>query len=222
MRACLAKLMSPSVLASLPTVVQEIASSVRTDLSIPQLLELAGSLKLASGHGLDVGTVPGEYEYIGGICYLLPNIQKLRTTVANTLGIQMSKDLSESFERAARDYEDSLPPPSSRTPAPREDAEDYAPRSRKTAPAVQEAAQPKTEPASPEPRPSEEKTSEDPSSGEKTRSQQDAEPAPQPREPQEKEDAGKPATEAAEPPIPRKDSETAPPKAEEHAVQPAI
>lgn len=112
MRACMERLLSPSVLVNLPTVVQEIASSVRTDLSIPQLLELAGSLKQASEYGLKVDTVPGEYEYIDGICYLLPDIQKMRTTVANTLGIQMNKDLSDSFEGATRDYEEVQEPES--------------------------------------------------------------------------------------------------------------
>ena len=122
MRACMERLLSPSVLVNLPIVVQEIASSVRTDLSIPQLLELAGSLKQASEYGLKVDTVPGEYEYIDGICYLLPDIQKMRTTVANTLGIQMNKDLSDSFEGATRDYEEVQEPESQLRELPKENS----------------------------------------------------------------------------------------------------
>ena len=155
MKACMERLVSPTVLASLPTVVQEISSSVRTDLSLTQLLALAGSLKKASEYGLKVDTVPGEYEYLGGICYLLPNVQKMRKTVASTLGIQVTDTMLESFERTAQDYEESLPPPSDRTPVAREYVEDeYVPANRRST-AVEEEA-----PAAQEKRSSDDKAKE--------------------------------------------------------------
>ncbi len=159
MKACMERLVSPAVLASLPTIVQEISSSVRTDLSLTQLLALAGSLKKASEYGLNVDTVPGEYEYLGGICYLLPNVQKMRKTVANTLGIQVTDTMLENFERTAQDYEESLPPPSDRTPVAREYVEDeYVPANRRSA-AVEEET-PAVRPTAQEKRSSDDKAAE--------------------------------------------------------------
>ena len=115
MKACMEQLTSPSILTKLPTVIQEVMDSVKTNLSMRQLLEFAGTLKSAQKYGLRTEMVPGRPLYIEGISYWIPDITKMRSTVAVTLGINVS-DLRSRFERTAREYEDSIPATATEVP----------------------------------------------------------------------------------------------------------
>ncbi|MBQ7477867.1 MAG: LCP family protein [Selenomonadaceae bacterium] len=116
MKACMEQLTSPSILTKLPTVIQEVMDSVKTNLSMRQLLEFAGTLKSAQKYGLRTEMVPGRPLYIEGISYWIPDITKMRSTVAETLGINVSSDLRSRFERTAREYEDSIPATATEVP----------------------------------------------------------------------------------------------------------
>ena len=117
MKACMDKVTSPAIIPKLPTVIREVLGSVKTDLSMRQLLEFAGTLKEAQKNGLKTDMVPGRPLYIDGISYWIPEVEKLRTTLAETLGVQLSSSARASLERAAYEYEKSIPANATEVPA---------------------------------------------------------------------------------------------------------
>ena len=117
MKAVMDKVTSPAIIPQLPAVIREVLSSVKTDLSFRQLLELAGSLKEAHDNGLKTEMVQGRPLYIDEISYWIPDISKIRTTLANTLGITMSQNVRSAMEREEREYESSIPAGATEVPA---------------------------------------------------------------------------------------------------------
>lgn len=109
MQAVMDKLTSPSIIPNIPSIIKEIISSIETDLSIKQMIELASALKEAQANGLQTEMLPGKPMYIGGVSYWLPDLSKLRTTVANTLDIQITSDIRSAMERESVEYENSIP-----------------------------------------------------------------------------------------------------------------
>ena len=57
MKACMDKLVSPSIIPQLPTVIKEVIGSIKTDLSLRQLLEFAGTLKESKNNGLKTSSL---------------------------------------------------------------------------------------------------------------------------------------------------------------------
>ena len=109
MAACMAKVTSAEIVPRIPKIVREIIDAVETDMSLRQLLELAGSLKAAAQNGLDTDVVPGYPLFIDDISYWIPDVEELRISVADALGIKVDPRLRERFERDAREYRDSIP-----------------------------------------------------------------------------------------------------------------
>ena len=109
MVACMDKLTSPSIIPKIPTIIGEIMDAVQTDLSFRQILGLAGALKDAQQNGLDMEMVPGKPLYIDGVSYWIPDIEMLRLSIADSLGIHVDPALRERFERAAGEYKSSIP-----------------------------------------------------------------------------------------------------------------
>ena len=117
MKACMDKLVSPSIIPQLPTVIKEVIGSIKTDLSLRQLLEFAGTLKESKNNGLKTDMVPGRPLYIDGISYWIPDLNKLRNTVAETLGVSMSSKYKTRMEDDIREYEKSIPATAKEVPA---------------------------------------------------------------------------------------------------------
>ena len=109
MAACMDKVTSPEIVPRIPKIVREVIDAVETDMSLRQLLELAGSLKAAQKNGLETDMVPGYPLYIDDISYWIPYVDELRISVADALGIAVDPYLRERFERAAREYNESIP-----------------------------------------------------------------------------------------------------------------
>ncbi len=109
MKAVMEKITSPSIIPQLPSILKEIMSSVKTDLSFRQMLEFAGTLKEAQKNGLKTDMVPGRPLYIEGISYWIPDIKKLRQTLADTLDITLSSSMRSAMERESSEYENSIP-----------------------------------------------------------------------------------------------------------------
>ncbi len=109
MAACMDKVTSPEIVPRIPKIVREIIDAVETDMSLRQLLELAGSLKAAQKNGLETDMVPGYPLYIDDISYWIPYVDELRISVADALGIAVDPYMRERFERAAREYNESIP-----------------------------------------------------------------------------------------------------------------
>lgn len=117
MKACMDKLVSPAIIPKLPTVIKEVMSSIKTDLSLRQLLEFAGTLKESKDNGLKTDMVPGRPLYIEGISYWIPDLNKLRSTVADTLGVSMSSKYKTKMENDIKEYERSIPSNAKEVPA---------------------------------------------------------------------------------------------------------
>lgn len=109
MKACMDKVTSPSIIPRLPSVISEVMDSVKTDLSMRQLLEFAGALAEARTNGLKTDMVPGRGLYIEGISYWIPDVSELRTALVKTLGVTMNSSMRSRIDRAAAEYESSIP-----------------------------------------------------------------------------------------------------------------
>ena len=109
MAACMDKVTSPEIVPRIPKIVREVIDAVETDMSLRQLLELAGALKAAAQNGLETDMVPGYPLYIDDISYWIPDVELLRISVADALGISVDPYLRERFERDAREYRESIP-----------------------------------------------------------------------------------------------------------------
>lgn len=117
MKACMDKLVSPSIILKLPTVISEIMDSVKTDLNVRQLLEFAGSLKESQKNGLKTEMVPGRPLYIDGISYWIPDLKELRTALADTLGITLSASDRSRMDQQESEYKKSIPANAKEVPA---------------------------------------------------------------------------------------------------------
>lgn len=116
-KACLDKIISPAILPKLPSVIREVMSSIKTDLSLRQLLEFAGTLKEAKGNGLKTDMVPGRPLYIDGVSYWIPDLNQLRTTIADTLGLSLNAKYRSRMENDIQEYERSIPSTAREVPA---------------------------------------------------------------------------------------------------------
>ena len=116
MKACMDKVTSPTIITKLPSVISEVFESVKTDLSVRQLLEFAGSLSKAKNNGLKTEMVPGRPLYIEGISYWVPKVSELRTALVDTLGITMNASMRSRIERAEAEYESSIPSTATEVP----------------------------------------------------------------------------------------------------------
>lgn len=117
MRACVDKVLSPAIIPKLPSVIKEIMESVETDMSLREILEFVGTLKESKENGLKTDMVPGKPLYIEGISYWIPDLNKLRMTVADTLGVSLSGKYKTKMESDIREYESSIPASASEVPA---------------------------------------------------------------------------------------------------------
>ena len=87
MRACVDAVTTPAILPRLPGIIASVIDSVKTDLSVRQMLEFIGTLKQAQAKGLRTDMVPGRPLYIEGISYWIPDMEQLRRNMVNTLGL---------------------------------------------------------------------------------------------------------------------------------------
>ena len=109
MRACVDAVTTPAILPRLPGIIASVIDSVKTDLSVRQMLEFIGTLKQAQAKGLRTDMVPGRPLYIEGISYWIPDMEQLRRNMVNTLGLSLNANERSRMERAIRDYENSTP-----------------------------------------------------------------------------------------------------------------
>ena len=109
MKACVEAVTTPAIIPRLPGIISGVLDSVRTDLSLRQILEFLGTLKEAQVHGLKTEMVPGRPLYINEVSYWIPDMSELRRGMADSLGVTLNADERSRMERAVRAYEDSIP-----------------------------------------------------------------------------------------------------------------
>ena len=103
------KVTSPAIIPEIPTLIKQMLDAVNTDLSMRQILELAGSLNDAYKNGIEMDMVPGHPLYIDDISYWIPDVEMVRLSVADTLGIEVDPYLRERMRDAASEYNSSIP-----------------------------------------------------------------------------------------------------------------
>lgn len=102
MKACADRLSDPSIILKLPEIFSVAMEAVETDLTSSEMLAIAGTLKSAEdSHHVKVGTVPGYWQYIGGVSYLVPEPLRLGEVMQQNLGIDTNK---KHFEKLSEEY----------------------------------------------------------------------------------------------------------------------
>ena len=109
MRAVMDKLPSPAIIPKIPAIIGQVVDSISTDLTVKQMIEFMAALKESQANGLQTEMLPGRPMYIGGISYWIPDLSKLRATVANTLDVRVSQDFMSATQREMLEYENSVP-----------------------------------------------------------------------------------------------------------------
>lgn len=102
MKACADRLSDPSIILKLPEILSVAVNAIETDLTSSEMLAIAGSLKSAEdSRNVKTGTVPGYWQYIDGVSYLVPNALRLGEVMTQNLGIDASK---KHFEKLSEEY----------------------------------------------------------------------------------------------------------------------
>ncbi|SDF66616.1 LCP family protein [Sporolituus thermophilus] len=108
-KAMLNEVTSPLVITRVPSIIREVNSVIKTDMTTAEMLNLAKLLNDAAKHGLKTDIVPGKPAYIDDISYWLPDIVALREHVAQVQGIVMDDKYLAAAKRLAAEYEASIP-----------------------------------------------------------------------------------------------------------------
>ena len=108
MKAVMAQATSPSIIPRLPSIVREVSNTVDTDLTMRQLLELAGTLKNAAKNGLKTDMVDGQPLYIDDISYWVPDLSDVRETLAKTLDINLTQQMKDATDSEEGEYNASI------------------------------------------------------------------------------------------------------------------
>ncbi len=109
MKAVLAKLLSPEILPKLPALAEEIRGALETDMSLQDVLVLAGKLDSVRSNGLVTEMVPGKPAYLSDISYWIPDVIALRRMVCEDMNVVVTPELLAEAERAAEEYERNQP-----------------------------------------------------------------------------------------------------------------
>ncbi|MDO4204529.1 MAG: LCP family protein [Selenomonadaceae bacterium] len=110
-KAVMEKVTSPGIITDLPEIASVVYENIETDMSLRQLLELAGAFKEAKSQGLKAEMIPGEpYDNPeDGLNYWVPSIYTTREMVADVLGVPMNGAAKRAMENDAAEYAASLP-----------------------------------------------------------------------------------------------------------------
>ena len=117
MRAIVDAVTTPAILPRLPGIISSVIDSVKTDLSVRQMLEFIGTLKESQAKGLRTEMVPGRPLYIDEVSYWIPDMAQLRRGMVNSLGVTLTNTERSRMERDVREYEDSIPANATEVPA---------------------------------------------------------------------------------------------------------
>ena len=130
MKACMDKFISPSIITRLPALVSEVMDAIKTDMSITELLALAGTLRNAQKNGLVTEMVPGYPMYIDEISYWIPNVSAMRMTLAETLGVVPTRAIRSRWEETEREYASSIPKNAKKATADKNVGKEIKPKKR--------------------------------------------------------------------------------------------
>lgn len=108
-KALLARVASPTVLPRLPSIIQEVANMIETNMPKSEMLRLTGIVGDAYKKGIKTDMVPGTPIEINEVDYWMPDVVALREHVAQTLGVALSEQNMAITQKDATEYQSSLP-----------------------------------------------------------------------------------------------------------------
>ena len=108
-KAVLSKVISPDMLPRLPKLAEEIRKAVETDMSVTDLLELAGLMEEVHKNGLQAQMVPGQPAFLKDISYWIPDITDVRAILPQALGLEMRPEVQKADQEAEDKYLAELP-----------------------------------------------------------------------------------------------------------------
>lgn len=109
MQAVLDKVISPQILPRLPEIIRQVASAVETDMSVSDMISFAGKLKTEKDNGLQTAMLPGWPAVYKEVNYWIPDIKKLRTTLAENMGLKLDDSMMETIDGDVKQYESDMP-----------------------------------------------------------------------------------------------------------------
>ena len=109
MRAVLEKAASPGILPKLPQIIEEVRESVKTDMSLSNMLDFVQVIKKVQETGLASAMAPGNPAWYKGVSYWLPDIMKLREMAAAAAGVPFEGETQKRAEADAAQYKKDLP-----------------------------------------------------------------------------------------------------------------
>lgn len=68
------KILSPSIITSLPKIISTLFNTVKTDISLLEVPQYSGYINSISTENISFHTLPGEGGYEGGVSYFFPNM----------------------------------------------------------------------------------------------------------------------------------------------------
>jgi len=108
-KAMFKQLVSPSVITRIPSIIREVNSTLKTDLSSAEMLSLAKLVNDAAKQGLATDTVPGKPAYIADVSYWLPDIVGLREYIGQLQNIKMDNKYVNTARKLQAEYDNSIP-----------------------------------------------------------------------------------------------------------------
>lgn len=104
------KVLSAKIITSMPGLIKEITSMIKTDMSLTDMAALAKSMYAdVKKGGLQMATVPGESVYIEGISYWVPDMTDLRKQMVEMQGGTMTEKYRLAAEKYEAEYDRLLP-----------------------------------------------------------------------------------------------------------------
>lgn len=109
LKAMLKQVAGPAVIPKIPAIIREVGNTVKTDLTVTDMLNLARLLSDAQAKGLKTDMIPGRPAYIADISYWLPDVISLREHVAQVQNIPMSDKYQQTSRSLQTEYDASIP-----------------------------------------------------------------------------------------------------------------
>lgn len=109
MQAVLDKVISPQILPRLPEIIRQVASAVETDMSVSDMISFAGKLKKEKDNGLQTAMLPGWPATYKDVNYWIPDIKKLRTMLADNMGLKLDDSMLATIDGDVKQYESDMP-----------------------------------------------------------------------------------------------------------------
>ena len=97
MHAVMEKIQSSQIVPRIPSLVAEVYRAVRTDLSVREILAIAGTVRNSrEGSNFTTGVIEGDWQYLGDVSYLIPNEYSVDKVVSKTFQLPM-KNLDSDY-----------------------------------------------------------------------------------------------------------------------------